>query len=227
MSNNPSISWLLFVFLTVVLTTGVTIPAIQSQPSQSSTADVSQIVKQISERVTSANPGTDTVFVEQILTELARQSSQVPNQGNILEGIYSQILAYPYGIESQSLARFASLLSSDSSILLPIVQKILQEQMSGKSPIQSIVNIAVQDATGGGRNVNDEIALAAQIIAKQSPGIPVRNIESIIIQMALEISRAQGKAITGQTIFEIASQIKPKSKWYFDSSNIAAGKTGY
>jgi hypothetical protein len=61
------------------------------------------------------------------------------------------------------------------------------------------VNIAVQDAAGGGKNVNDEIALAAQIIAKQSPGIPLRNIESIIIQMALEISRAQGKAITGQT----------------------------
>jgi hypothetical protein len=139
---------------------------------------------------------------------LARQSSQAPSQGNVLQDIYSQVLSYPYGIESQSLARFASLLSSDSSKLLPIVQKILQEQASGNSPTQSIVNIAVQDATGGGRNVNDEIALAAQIIAKQSPGTPVRNIESIIIQMALEISRAHGKAISGQTIFELASQIK-------------------
>jgi hypothetical protein len=208
LSNNPSISWPLFIFVTVVLTTGITIPTIQSQPSQSGAADVSQIVKQISERVASANPDTSTVFVEQILTELAKQSSQATSQGNILDEIFSQVLTYPYGIESQSFARFASLLSSDSSILLPIVQKILQEQASGKSPIQSIVNIAVQDATGGGRNVNDEIALAAQIIAKQSPGTPVRNIESIIIQMALEISRAQGKAITGQTIFEIASQIK-------------------
>jgi hypothetical protein len=63
------------------------------------------------------------------------------------------------------------------------------------------VNIAVQEASGGGKNVNDEIALAAQIIAKQSPGIPVRNIVSIIIQMALEISKAQGKAITGQMEF--------------------------
>ena len=36
----------------------------------------------------------------------------------------------------------------------------------------------------------------------------VRNFESIIIQMALEISKVQGKAITGQTIFEVASQIK-------------------
>jgi hypothetical protein len=70
------------------------------------------------------------------------------------------------------------------------------------------VNIAVQEATGGGRNVNDDITLAAQIIAKQSPGTPVQNIESIIIQMALETSKAQGKAITGQTIFEVANQIK-------------------
>jgi hypothetical protein len=99
LNNNPSVSWLLFVFITAVLTTGFTIPTIQSQPSQSGIADVSQIVRQISERVASANPDTDTVFVEQILTELARQSSQVPNQGNILEEIYSQILAYPYGIE--------------------------------------------------------------------------------------------------------------------------------
>ena len=55
--------------------------------------------------------------------------------------------------------------------------------------------------------MDDEIALAAQIISKQSPGIPLRNIESIIIQTSLEISKAQG-AITGQTIFEVASQIK-------------------
>jgi hypothetical protein len=209
LSNNISIPRLLFIFLTAVLITSIfSIPATKAQPSQSSATDVSQIVNQIAERVASANTGTNAVFIEQILTELMRQSPPVSNQGNILEEIHSQVLTYPYGIESQSLARFASLLSSDSSILLQIVQKILQEQASGKSSSQAIVDIAVQDASGGGRNVNDEIALAAQIIAKQSPGIPVRNIESIIIQIALEISRAQGKAITGQTIFEIASQIK-------------------
>jgi hypothetical protein len=73
------------------------IPNIGSQPLQSSTDDISQIVKQISERVTSSNLGTTAVFVEQILTELARQSSQVPGQGNVLQDIYSQVLTYPYG----------------------------------------------------------------------------------------------------------------------------------
>jgi hypothetical protein len=77
--------------------------------------------------VVAANPGANIVFVEQILGELARQSSQVSSQGNTLEEIYSQVLTYPYGIESQLLARFASLIANDSSILLPIVQKILQE----------------------------------------------------------------------------------------------------
>jgi hypothetical protein len=125
----------------------------QDQPMPSAT-DVSQVVKQIAERVISANPGTTAVFVEQILTELARQSSQVPSQGNILQDIYSQVLTYPYGIESQSLARFANLLSSDNSLLLSLVQKIVQEQARGSSPSKSIVNIAVQDATGGGKNVN-------------------------------------------------------------------------
>jgi hypothetical protein len=176
---NAATSKLFFIILAAVLITSLTsVPAIRSQPPtqiEPQSTDVSQAVKQIAERVTSANPGTNIVFVEQILTELTRQSSQVSSRGNILEEIHSQVLTYPYGTESQSLARFASLLSSDSSILLPIVQKILQEHASGKSILQSIVNIAVQDASGGGRNVNDEISLAAQIIAKQSPGIPVRN----------------------------------------------------
>jgi hypothetical protein len=209
LSNNISIPRLLFIFITAVLITSIfSIPATKSQPLQSSATDVSQIVNQIADRVAAANAGIEVIFVEQILTELARQSSQVSSQGNTLEEIHSQVLTYPYGVESQSLARFASLLANDSRVLLSIVQKILQEQASGKNTSQSIVNIAVQDAAGGGSNVNDEIALAAQIIAKQAPGIPIRNIESIIIQMDLEISRAQGKAITGQTIFEIANQIK-------------------
>jgi hypothetical protein len=197
---------LLFVFLFLILITSV--PSIQSQSPVQPSNISSQVAKQIAEKVATANPGINATFVEQILTELTRQSAQVSNQGNALEEIYSQVSTYPYGIVSQSLARFASVLSTDNSILIPTVQKIIQELTSGKSIPQSIVNIAVQDASGGGRNVNDEIALAAQIIAKQSPGLPVRNIESIIIQMALEISRAQGKAITGQTIFEVVSQIK-------------------
>jgi hypothetical protein len=211
---NTSISKQSFIFISLVLLTSITfVPTIQSQSpiqtqTQSSTTDNSQIVKEIAEKVATANPDTNATFVEQILTELTRQSAQVSTQGNVLEEIYSQVSTYPYGIVSQSLARFARALSTDNSILLPTVQKIIQEITMGKSIPQSIVNIAVQDASGGGRNVNDEIALAAQIIAKQFPGLPVRNIESIIIQMALEISRAQGKSITGQTIFEIASQIK-------------------
>jgi hypothetical protein len=69
------------------------------------------------------------------------------------------------------------------------------------------VDTAVQQASGGGKNVNDLIRQAAQIIAKQAGGVPLQNIESIIIQMALQSSKAQGKAITGQTIFEVANQI--------------------
>lgn len=142
----------------VLITSMTSIPNIQSQSplqsqSLSSTMDVSQIVTQIAERVAAANPDTNASFVEQILTELAKQSSQLPDQGNILEEVYSQIFTYPYGVESQALARFASLLAADGRILVPIVQKILQEQASGQSTSRSIVNIAVQDATGGGKNV--------------------------------------------------------------------------
>jgi hypothetical protein len=69
------------------------------------------------------------------------------------------------------------------------------------------VDTAVQEASGGGKNVNDLIRQAAQIISKQASGVPLQNIESIIIQMALQTSKAQGKAITGQTIFDVANQI--------------------
>ena len=65
------------------------------------------------EKVATANPGPNATFVEQILTELTRQSAQVSNQGNVLDEIYSQVSAYPYGIVSQSLARFARVLSTD------------------------------------------------------------------------------------------------------------------
>jgi hypothetical protein len=116
---NSSISIQSFIFISLVLLTSITsVPAIQSQfpiqtQTQPSTTVASQIVKEIAEKVATANPGPYATFVEQILTELTRQSGQVSNQGNVLDEIYSQVSAYPYGIVSQSLARFARALSTD------------------------------------------------------------------------------------------------------------------
>jgi polysaccharide pyruvyl transferase WcaK-like protein len=115
---NSSISIQSFIFISLVLLTSITsVPAIQSQSpiqtqTQPSTTVASQIVKESQRRAT-ANPGPYATFVEQILTELTRQSGQVSNQGNVLDEIYSQVSAYPYGIVSQSLARFARALSTD------------------------------------------------------------------------------------------------------------------
>ena len=147
---NKTLSILSLILISVILVTGFTfIPAVRLQASvqqpqvQQNTSDVSRIVKQIADEVAAANPGTNATFIEQILTELAKLSAQVSTQDNVLEEIYSQISTYPYGIISQSLARFASLLSTDNTILIPAVQKITQEQASGKNVLQSIVNIAV------------------------------------------------------------------------------------
>lgn len=218
LENLTSISKLFLFLISIILITGISfVPALKSQASvqqtqaQPNNSSISEIVKQIADKVATANPGTNATFVEQILTELARQSalaSTPDKQIEEIQQISSQVSTYPYGVVSQSLAGFANQLAADSTILLPTVEKIIQEKARGKSIPQSIVNIAIQQATGGGKNVNDQITLAAQIIAKQFPGIPVQAIESIIIQMALEISKAQGKAITGQTIFEVANQIK-------------------
>ena len=72
------------ILISVILVTGFTfIPAVQLQTSvqqpqvRQNTSDVSQIVKQIADKVAATNPGTNSTFVGQILTELARQSAQV------------------------------------------------------------------------------------------------------------------------------------------------------
>jgi hypothetical protein len=50
------------------------------------------------------------------------------------------------------------------------------------------------------------IRQAAQILANRA-GIPVEKVEAVIIQIALQISQSQGKSITAQSIFQIATQI--------------------
>ena len=70
----------------------------------------------------------------------------------------------------------------------------------------TLSNSAVQEASGGSTNVNQVIRQAAQIIANRA-GVPVEKVEAVIIQMALQISQAQGKTITGQYIFQLANQI--------------------
>jgi hypothetical protein len=59
----------------VLLTSISSVPATQSQPpitpSQSVGTDLSQLLTKISERVATANPGTNAAFVEQLLSELA------------------------------------------------------------------------------------------------------------------------------------------------------------
>jgi hypothetical protein len=191
MLHDNILSQLGLIFLSALLVSSFSfIPAFQSQASvqqpkvQPNTTDVSQMIKQIADKVEAANQGANATFVEQILTELSRQTATVSAPDLITRethDIFSEVSIYPYGTVSQSLAGLANQLSADSTILLPTVQKIIQGKIGGQSILQSIVNIAVQEASGGGKNVNDEIALAAQIIAKQSPNIPLRNIEAIII----------------------------------------------
>jgi hypothetical protein len=180
----------------------------QQQPNQ---IGVSQIIKQIAQKVAAANPGTNAASVGQVLTELVKQNAQATSEANAIEEvrqISSQVSTYPFGTVSQSLATFASQSASDSTTLIPTIQKTIQERKStGKSASQSVVDTAVQEAVGGGKNVNDLIRQAAQIVAKQAPGVPLEKIESIIIQIALQFSQSKGKAITGQAIFGIANQI--------------------
>jgi hypothetical protein len=209
-------------------------PQQQTQPNQ---IGVSQIIKQIADKVAAANPGTNTASVEQVLIELAKQNAQDSSEANAIEEIRqisSQVTTYPYGTVSQSLATFANQTSADSTTLIPTIQKAIQEKSSGKSVSQSVVDTAVQEDTGGGKNVNDLIRQAAQIISRQAPGVPLEKIESIIIQIALQFSQSKGEAITGQAIFGIANQIAQNPNGIFTQAIIQlvkqdtndGGKTG-
>jgi hypothetical protein len=206
---------IVFLGLVVIIflfTSGTGIKNSQAQATQNTQqyTDPNHIVKQIAENVASANTGVNAINVEQILIQLGNQAVESSSREQALKEmteIHSQVSTYPYGVVSQSLAGLAKLLTTDSNILLPVIQSISQEKLDGKSISQSIVDIATQQASGGGKNVIEVLREAAVIISKQVPNVPLDNIESILIQMALQTSEAQGKAITGQTIFEMVNQI--------------------
>jgi hypothetical protein len=122
--------------------------------------------------------------------------------------ISSQVNAYPFGPLSQVLSHFAQQVASGSSNVVQIVQQTVQEKASSgtKNITQSLSNTAIQEASGGSKNVNQVIKQTAQIISKQT-GVSIEKIESIIIQIALQIAQAQGKDITGQSILQVANQI--------------------
>jgi hypothetical protein len=96
---------------------------------------------------------------------------------------------------------------SRNSNIVQVVQQTIQEKADGSKNItQFLSNVAVQQASGGSKNVNQVIRQAAQIIANRAD-VPVEKVEAVIIQIALQISQAQGKSITAQFIFQIANKI--------------------
>ncbi len=67
---------------------------------------------------------------------------------------------------------------------------------SSKNITQTLSNTAVQQASGGSKNVNQVIRQAAQILANRA-GVSVEKAKAVIIQMAIQMSQAQGKSIIG------------------------------
>jgi hypothetical protein len=187
----------------------------QQEPQQQKNVGISQIIKQIAQQVATANPGTNATHVYQVLVQLAKQTAAQTssNEQAIQEirEIYSQVTTYPFGTVSQSLSHFAQQVtagSGSSTNIIQIAQQIAQEKSTtGKNVSESVVNTAVQAASGAtSNNINQLIRQTAQKIANQT-GVSVEKIEAIIIQIALQIAQAQGKAVTGQSILEIANQI--------------------
>jgi hypothetical protein len=184
----------------------------QRQPQQQNQVGLSQVIKQIAQQVATANQGTSAAHVQQILVQLAKQTAQTASQEQAIEEIReisSHIAKYPFGPLSQVLSHFAQQVASGNSNAVQIAQQTVQEKASSggsQNITQSLSNAAVQQASGGSKNVNQLIRQAAQIIANRA-GVSVEKVEAVIIQMSLQITQVQGKAITGQSIFQIANQI--------------------
>jgi uncharacterized protein YyaL (SSP411 family) len=166
----------------------------QQPPQQQKQVGLSQVIKQIAQQVANANPGTNATQIQQVLVQLAKQTAQTASKEQAIQEIQqisSQIAKFPYGTVSQSLAHFAGQLVSASSSgradtgttnIMQIAQQIAQEKVSsGGNVSQSVVNKAIQTATGANsNNINQHIKQTAQIISKQT-GVPVEKVEAIII----------------------------------------------
>ena len=220
LKSNIIISKLAIIVLSIVLLTGISlVPALQASaygqsqqaPQQQKQVGLSQVIKQIAQQVSNANPGTNATHVQQLLVQLAKQTAQTSSQGEAIKEIRqisSQVATYPFGTLSQVLSYFAQQVASGNSNVVQIVQQTIQDKASSISNniTQSLSNVAVQLASDGSKNVNLVIRQAAQILANRA-GVPVEKVEAIIIQIALQFAQAQGRAITGQYIFQIANQI--------------------
>jgi hypothetical protein len=227
-TNN--ISKLAVIALSIVLITGIfLLPAIhlgvygqqQSPPPSQQQNQIRpiQVIKQIAQQVANANSGTNATNVYQILVQLAKQTAQTFNQTEAIKDIHqisSQVTAYPFGTVSQSLAHLAQQLSassdggrsSNSTNAIQVAQQIAQEKSStGQNISESVITKAVQIATGANSsNVKQPVRHAAQLLANRA-GVPVEKVEAVIIQIALQISQEQGKAIAAQSLSHIVNQI--------------------
>jgi uncharacterized membrane protein YgcG len=229
--NNTISKLAVIIVLSVVLLTGTSLVSsiqlgvygqLEQQQQQSSSLQapqqqqqnkigLSQVIEQIAQQVATANPGTNVTQVYQILVQLAKQTAQTSSQAQAIQEIRqisSDVSAYPFGTLSQVLSYFAQQLASGNSNVVQLVQQTIQDKAStgNNNIVQSLSNTAVQEASGGSKNVNQVIRNAAQILASRA-GVPVEKVEAVIVQIALQVAQAQGKAITGQYIFQIANQI--------------------
>ena len=111
-SNNNITSKLAFIVLFIGLLTGISlVPALQGSPygqsqqapQQQNQVGLSQVIKQIAQQVSNANPGTNATHVQQILVQLAKQTAQTSSQGEAIKEIRqiaSQVFTYPFGTQS-------------------------------------------------------------------------------------------------------------------------------
>ena len=84
--------------LSIVLLTDISlVPALQigvngqvqqqQQPQQQKQVGLSQVIKQIAQKVANANPGTSATNVQQILVQLAKQTVQTASQEQAIKEI--------------------------------------------------------------------------------------------------------------------------------------------
>jgi hypothetical protein len=104
------------IILSVVLLFGIsTVSSIQieiygQQQVQQQKADINTIINQIAQRVSSADPTTNSTQVQQVLVQLFKHTTQISDKTEAsieISQIASEVAKHPNGIVSQLLSHYA------------------------------------------------------------------------------------------------------------------------
>ena len=197
-------------------------------PQQQNEVRLSQVIKQIAQQVSNANPGTNATLLYQILVQLAKQTAQTVDQPTAIKAIKqieSQVSSFSKGRVSQALIQIAKQQAAGN---IPLVTQVMQQgaqQMTRGVPgANALLQAAIQAATGGTPAINQQLNQIAQQVANGTGGQQDQILQTLQ-QIALKISNTEGggKDKVVYTIKNIYDRVQENNKDSIGKAMVIAG----